>query len=73
MKKLAIAVLLSLSLSPAFAGDLGAPQTGPSYKPASVGTVFATVFAVALSPTPLAGLAWAIAGSTAAYAIETKK
>lgn len=73
MKKLALAAALSLSLSSAFAGDLGAPQPGPSYKPASVGTVALTIAAVALSPTPLAGIAWALVGSAAAYKVETTK
>lgn len=74
MKKLALAAALSLSLSTlAIAGDLGAPKPGPGYKPASVGTAFLTVAAMAFAPTLPGAIAWMIFGSTAAYKIETTK
>jgi hypothetical protein len=75
MRKLALALALSLACSAAVAGDLGAPQNGPVYKPSSVALVFAGIVAVALAPASFTVLGIAAVGTTffgAAYVNENR-
>ncbi|HYS58022.1 MAG TPA: hypothetical protein VEM34_07765 [Burkholderiales bacterium] len=65
MKKLVLALLLSLSTSSVFAADP---------KPISIGASFLTLAGVALAPTPAGAIGWAFAGLVAVtYSFSTKE
>jgi len=65
MKKLVLALLLSLSMSSAFAADP---------KPVSIWASALTLAGVALAPTPAGAIGWAFAGLMATtYSFSTKE
>ncbi len=65
MKKIVLALLLSLSMSSVSAADP---------KPISIGASFLTLAGVALAPTPAGAIGWAVAGLMAVtYSFSTKE